>query len=216
MKKIYKKFYKKAKEVYANEKTGHDINHIKRVLNFEKQICKKEKCNNFVLTIATMFHDVHRVMYNELNKFVTAEESVEYVKEILSEFNLNKNDLDKILYLVKMHDEKYIELTKDNIELKILQDADILDALGNNGLKRTLKFCKTKNIPIYNKDFSLECSEYVPEIKPLSTTHYVYRTMAPQAELIKTEVGKTLAKKQMAPLYKFVNNNIKKHNLKIR
>ena len=80
MKKIYKKFYKKAKEVYANEKTGHDINHIKRVLNFEKQICKKEKCNNFVLTIATMFHDVHSVMYNELNKFVTAEESVEYVK----------------------------------------------------------------------------------------------------------------------------------------
>lgn len=214
MNKIYKNFFNKAKEIYSGETSGHDISHIKRCLNFAKLIQKIEGGNIFVLTIATIFHDVHRVMSNKQCKFVPPEESIPYVKSILEEFNLNEKDLKDILYLIEQHDNKHISKNIP-LELKILQDADILDALGKIGLNRTLTYCKNKNIPIFNKNYSLDCEEYIPNIFPISTTHYVYRTMIPQLKLLKTETGKKLAKKQVKPLQNFVNTNIKKYDLLI-
>jgi hypothetical protein len=33
------------------------------------------------------------------------------------------------------------------------------------------------NIPITNKEYPLDTSEYIPDINPISTCHYIYNTM---------------------------------------
>ncbi len=161
------------------------------------------------MIVATLFHDIHRFMSNEQNKFISGEESMPRVREILKQFDIEKEALDKILYLIQEHDNK---LKKEEIplELKILQDADTLDAVGKRGLKRSLKYCKNKNFPVYNKAFDLNCAEYIPDVNPISTTHYVYRTMIPKAENMKTTAGKKIAAKKIDVLRKFVENNLKK------
>ena len=94
-------------------------------------------------------------------------------------------------------------------ELYILIDADIIDALGKRGLKRTLTYCKTKNIPTKNLKHELTSNEYVPDINPLSTSHYVYRTMIPQANLLHSNTAKRLAKQKVNILKRFVEKQLK-------
>lgn len=202
------KFYIRAKQLYDNENTGHDFSHIERVLNFARIIQKKEGGDEFVIYISCLFHDVHRIMSNREGRFVSAKESIPEVKTILKEFDLKEDVLNKILYVIEHHDDKFSD---DNmiLELKIIQDADILDALGKVGLERTLKYCKNKNIPLTNEKYPLDSSEYIPDINPISTSHYVYRTMIPQSKVLHTNTGKELGKDEVKVLEDFLKNNIK-------
>lgn len=208
MDKKYNKFYKKAKNIYRFEDTGHDFGHIKRCLAFANKIMKAEGGNEFVITVAVLFHDVHRVLSKE--SYVSAKDSVQYVKKYLEEFNIEPKTLNQILEIISKHEDKDSN-KNDSLELTILKDADILDALGKVGLARTLKYCKTKHIPVFSSLRPLDDPDYKPNIFPISTTHYVFRTMIPEVNLIKTETGKGLAKKQIAELEKFVHNNLKKY-----
>lgn len=202
------KFYIRAKQLYDNENTGHDFSHIERVLNFARIIQKKEGGDEFVIYISCLFHDVHRIMSNREGRFVSAKESIPEVKTVLKEFDLKEDVLNKILYVIEHHDDKFSD---DNmmLELKIVQDADILDALGKVGLERTLKYCKNKNIPLTNEKYPLDSSEYIPDINPISTSHYVYRTMIPQSKVLHTNTGKELGKDEVKVLEDFLKNNIK-------
>ena len=211
MNNIYVKLYKTAKKLYLNENTGHDFGHIKRCLKYAKAIQENEGGDWFIIYTSVLFHDIHRVMSTNEKGYISATDSIPYIKNILNKFNIEKNELNKILENIELHDNK--NLTDDiSIELKILQDADIIDALGKRGLKRTLKYCKTRNIPLFNKSYSLDHKSYIPNIFPISTTHYVYRTMLPEAKLIKTPTGKIIAEKKTAILQKFIDKNIKKHS----
>lgn len=198
-----RRFYSKAKEIYKGENTGHDYGHIRRVLLYCKKIQRYEQnVDKYVLTISTLFHDVHRVMQGKVGRYVTPKESLPYIEDTLIKLGVNKSKLDKILYVIENHDLKVID--NNEIELKILQDADILDALGRRGLKRTLTYCKTHNIPISMPEIALNDESYMPDINPISTKHYVYNTMIPNADRIKTETGKKLARNKVAILRKFI------------
>ncbi len=207
----YKEYFDVAKKIYKDEQTGHDFSHIKRVLDFAREIAKEEGGDEFVVTVSVLFHDIHRVLSTK-DKFVSAQEAMPYVKEVLKQFEMSKKDYDRIIYIIENHENKNIDI-KNNKELKIVQDADILDALGKVGLRRTLKYCKTRNIPIADKNYPLSSKEYMPDIFPISTTHYVYRTMIQNTKCLKTKSGKQLAKKQIKILEDFVNKNIKKYDL---
>ena len=204
--KSLKPYYSLAKQIYKNENTGHNFGHIKRVLKTCQKIWKTEGGDYFTLCVAALFHDMHRVMSK--TKHVTAPESVVEVKKLLAPFNLNQSDLNKILYLIENHENKTIK-NVEHQELYILIDADIIDALGKRGLKRTLKYCKTKNIPTHNLNYALNSNEYVPDINPLSTSHYVYRTMIPQANLLHSNIAKNLAKQKLNVLKRFVEREAK-------
>lgn len=209
--KIYKDLYKKAKNIYKNEQTGHDFSHIKRCLKNAKKIQKTEGGDKNVIMIAVLFHDIHRVLSTK-EKYVSAQESIPYIKNILTEDNLIHIDdgtLKKILYVIKEHDNKNFDATIPT-ELIVLQDADILDALGKIGLKRTKTYCINRKIPFYDGRYPLDIEDYMPNIKPYSTTHYVYRTMLPEMRFIKSRTGKKLAKKQGRVLQKFIDKNSKK------
>lgn len=200
-------FYRRAKKIYQNENSGHDFSHVKRVLSFARKIQQVEGGDEFVIYVSVLFHDVHRVLSNQENRFVDAKEAMGKVTEILSEFDIEKDKLEKILYVIENHDDKVSD-DKMMLELKVVQDADILDALGKIGLKRTLRYCKNKNIPISDNKYSLDCKEYIPDVNPISTTHYVYRTMIPQKEILHTETAKRLTKNGIGVLEKFLSKNV--------
>ncbi len=214
MDKLYKNFYKKAKAIYKNDKSGHDIKHINKCLNFANKIQKQEGGNSFIITVSILFHDVHRIMSNKQNKYITPETSIDEINNILKEFNIEKNLLNQILYIISMHDNKYTFETLP-LELQIVQDADLLESIGARGLKRVLVYCKNKNIPLYNEKLPLNTQEYVVNINPISATHYIYRTLLQDAKYIKTQTAKILATNETSVPKKFIEKIIKKYNLKI-
>ena len=206
--KDYFKYVVLAKKQYKGDKTGHNFCHIKRVLKYGKKIMKGESgVNEFVLVVSILFHDVHRILSTEFGRYVTPEESLPYIKKMLSNYKIPESELEQILTCIKYHEDKVI-CEDSPIELKILIEADILDNIGRNGLKRTLSYCKAHNIPNVDKKIPLEVDDYAANHKPYSTTHYVYRTMIPEAKLIQTDIGKRFAKKQTEVLYKYVAKNL--------
>ena len=119
--------------------------------------------------------------------------------------DIEKNKIERILKCVENHEEKGKGNAFD-LETQILQDADVLDAVGKRGLERTLKYCNTYKIPLTNFNFELDCKEYIPDINPISTCHYVYRTMIPQGKSLNTKTGQKMANDNIQVLYKFLED----------
>ena len=199
-------FIDQAKAIYNGDNTGHDYSHIERVIEFCRIIHEKEGGNWDVIVISALFHDVHRVMSNKAKKYITPSESISTISEILTKFKLNGKLLKNILYIIEHHDNKTGE-RKGTIELQILQDADLLDSIGEIGLERTIKYCNSKNIPIYDKKYPLDSPLYKANTNPISATHYVYRTMLEKAKLLNTNTAKEIADPQIGVLKDFIYKN---------
>ena len=196
----------KITELFKDEKTGHDISHLERVFENAMQIQKNEGGDFYVVGVAALVHDIHRLMSNEAGKFVFPEESIDTVRELLIESNVDELKLEQILEVVRFHDDK----TNKNqmLETLIIQDADALDAVGEIGLRRTLTYCKTNGIPL-SQPIPLDTEEYIPDINPISTCHYIWRTMIPNARNLYTKTAKDLVEDKIKILEDFVKENHK-------
>lgn len=196
----------KITELFKDEKTGHDISHLERVFENAMQIQKNEGGDFYVVGVAALVHDIHRLMSNEAGKFVFPEESIDTVRELLIESNVDESKLEQILEVVRFHDDK---TNKDQmLETLIIQDADALDAVGEIGLRRTLTYCKTNGIPL-SQPIPLDTEEYIPDINPISTCHYIWRTMIPNARNLYTKTAKDLVEDKIKILEDFVKENHK-------
>lgn len=196
----------KITELFKDEKTGHDISHLERVFENAMQIQKNEGGDFYVVGVAALVHDIHRLMSNEAGKFVFPEESIDTVRELLIESNVDELKLEQILEVVRFHDDK---TNKDQmLETLIIQDADALDAVGEIGLRRTLTYCKTNGIPL-SQPIPLDTEEYIPDINPISTCHYIWRTMIPNARNLYTKTAKDLVEDKIKILEDFVKENHK-------
>ncbi len=208
---VKREMVKVAKSVYKNEPTGHDFGHIKRVLKYCKKLYKKEGGNWEIVFSSALFHDVHRVLQTKREVFVKPEDAMDEVENLLSKFksNFTGQEYKQILYNIKNHEGKESKINK-NKELKILLDADLLDSLGKIGLKRTMKYCRYHNIPFYSPE-PLDSPDYVVNIHPISTSHFVFRTMIPQYDLLKTNAAKKIAGKDKNLLLKFIEKQKKRY-----
>ncbi len=178
----------------------------KMYLQYATQIQVPEGGNLYVISISALLHDIHRLMSSR-NNYITPKMSLPKVKEILDLFNIDyKNE---ILYCIEHHEKKGSR-EKFTLETLILQDADVLDALGQRGLERTLKYCKTHGIPLVNFNYSLDTPEYVANTNPISTCHYVYRNLIPECENLNT----TTAQKMADESAEIFRNFLKEHYIK--
>ncbi len=196
-------------KLFENENSGHDITHLENVLEFAKTLQKKEGGDLYVICLSALLHDIHRLL-STTNHYVTPKESLPAIKQILDDFDIDKKQ--EILFCIEHHEEKQSSKSF-NIETLILQDADALDALGHRGLERTIKYCKTHKIPTTNFDFDLDCEEYIPDINPISTCHYVYRTLIPQCENLNTKTAQQLASKSSKIFKDFIDEQYKNHTM---
>ena len=201
------KMFYKARAVYKKDKSGHSFDHIIRVLILCRKLQRKEGGDWFVISIAALFHDIHRILSNEKGRFVSPEESIETIKKMLKPYDIEKEKLEKILYIIENHEKKQ-DFEFDIIEAKIVVDADILDGLGKRGLKRTLQYGKDKGLPL-ESEIDINTKEYIPDVNPISTKHYVYRTLLPNSKNMKTQTGEKLSKLYAEKLEKLFNKKLK-------
>lgn len=198
---------RKVKELFSDETSGHDISHLKRVYKNAMKIQIKEGGDVYIIGVSALVHDVHRLMSNECGHFVTPEESLPEVNKILKECNCDKSKIGHIIKVVKNHEDK--QNKNVSMETLIIQDADALDAIGRIGLRRTTLYCKKHGIPTVNKNYPLDTKEYIPDVNPLSTCHYIARTMIPNGENLYTNTARKMAKNKIKVLKRFVEKNLK-------
>lgn len=138
-----------AHRAYSNHDNAHNLNHVTRVWEISQQIIKMEniilsESEKKILPYIIIGHDFRD--YKLLNTSLSEQE--------IYQFYVNELNVDMADMISHCHDNCSWSKKKTSKPLKesdilrlILQDADWLDALGENGLERCIEYSKAINKP---------------------------------------------------------------------
>ena len=201
-------------ELFLKESSGHDITHLERTMKMALYLQEKEGGDRIVIGISAFLHDIHRIMQNEKGVFVSPKDSLDTVKQILSNIELTQEQIDKICYSIEFH-ENYNwngENVRD-INTLILQDADNLDSVGAIGIGRAFSYGGAHGIKMYDDTIQLnEKSDYVEGQIDASSIHHFYHKLFKLAENMNTKTAKEIAEQRTEFMKKFVEEFLEEWN----
>jgi HD superfamily phosphodiesterase len=198
----YKKIYSIVKDLF--ESTEHfyhgpfdETYYSLRVYESCKEIINKidQKVLEPIILVAAILHDIGKTQIDTKKVFSPAgktdgaikewkrhaELSVPVAKKILTKLGHSEQFIDEVCYLVENHDKRRNEIKNKSIELKILQDADLIADCGFAGFIRPF---------LYGSKFSRQI---------IGTIEYMQNEMnrVEEEHLLNLVVSKNIAKKKM-------------------
>ncbi len=201
-----KKIIDKVKEFVKQEMlkgdSGHDWSHVLRVNNTAKKIAKKENANLFIVELSALFHDIAD------SKFTNGDETIapKKVKEFLGSLKVDAEIIEKVNYIVDHVSFKKEQPIEKSIELKVVQDADRLDAMGAIGVARAFSYGGYKNRLMYDPEEKPNLNQTKEQyVKAEGTTiNHFYEKLLLLKDLMNTKEGKKLAEKRHKFLEKYL------------
>lgn len=179
---------------------------------------EKEGGDRIVIGIAAFLHDIHRVMQNENGgKFVPPEDSIPRIKEILGNVDLTKEQIEKICYAIKYHEEyNWNDSNVSDINTLIVQDADNLDAIGTIGIARCFMYCGHHKVPMYAPNVPLIPNEkYIEKGHDVSGIHHFYNKLLRLGDYMNTDTAKKIAKERTDFMREFTNRFLNEWEAKV-
>lgn len=201
------------KEKLEGAEAGHDWFHIERVWKLSKKIAENEKSNNEVVELAALLHDIADP------KFYNGDETIalKVSREFLEEQKVSEEIIEQVLFIIKNISFKNRgEAPKDlPIELKIVQDADRIDAIGAIGIARTFNFGGFKNNLMYHPDMEPKLNMSKEEYKKSNgtTINHFYEKLLLLKDLMNTEAGKKIAEERHDFMLLFLDQFYKEWNV---
>lgn len=217
MEKIYElieQLREKVKDYFDKDASGHSIDHLERTLNYALYLQSKEGGDVIVIGVASFIHDIHRILGSQQNKFVSPKESLPVVENFLSDLDITNEQKEHILYAIEHHEEYMFGeggVKVQDIESKILQDADNLDAIGAIGIIRTFKYGIVHNAVDYDPNVPLYQNKYNESKEDASTIHHIYNKLIRLGEYMNTQTAKDLAKSKTKFMKEFIEMYIQEY-----
>ncbi len=201
------------KEKLHGAEAGHDWFHIERVWKLSKKIAETENCNLEVVELSALLHDIADPKFHGGNETLALKIS----KDFLENQNVSNAVIEQVLFIIQNISFKNRgEAPKDlPIELKIVQDADRLDAMGAIGIARTFNFGGFKNNLMYHPEIPPKLNMTKEEYKKNegTTINHFYEKLLLLKDLMNTEKGKELAQERHDFMQKFLDEFYKEWNV---
>lgn len=184
------------KQKLENAEGGHDYFHIERVLKNSILISKDENCDELVVKLGALLHDIAD------SKFHDGEETVgpRIAREFLESQKVSEEIIIHVINIIENISFKGGNFEKkfSSKELDIVQDADRLDAIGAIGIARVFNYGGFKNRPLYNPEIApnltMTKEEYKNNVAP--TLNHFYEKLLLLSDKMNTETGKKIARKR--------------------
>ena len=196
-------------EIYfSNDASGHNIDHLIRTLKYALYLQSKEGGDIVVVAVAAFIHDIHRILSSEKKRYVSPKESLEVVNEFIKDLDITSKQKEHILYAIEHHEEYNFNLDciiVDDIESKIVQDADNLDAIGAMGIFRTIKYSIAHDIKEYDPNVPLYHNAYNESKSDASTIHHIHNKLLRLGDYMNTETAKEIASKKTKLMKEFMD-----------
>jgi uncharacterized protein len=181
------------KEKLKNAEGGHDWFHIERVYKNALQIAKEEVCNETIVELGALLHDIAD------SKFHNGDEAVgpETARAFLESEGVEEEVTSHVIKIIENISYKggNFEKKLSSIELDIVQDADRLDALGAIGIARTFNYGGFKNRALYDPNIApnlkMTKEEYKKSDAP--TLNHFYEKLFLLKDKMNTATGKQIA-----------------------
>ena len=185
---------------------GHDWFHILRVYNNAVTISKTESVDETIVALAALLHDIAD------SKFHNGDETIG--PKMAREFLFGKNvDSTIIEHVVKIIENMSFSksLDPDNIwtsdELRVVQDADRLDAIGAIGIARAFNYGGFKNRKLFDPsispDLNMSKEEYKKSTAP--TINHFYEKLLLLKSKMNTKTGKKIAEQRHKYMEQFLD-----------
>ena len=201
------------KEKLHGAEAGHDWFHIERVWKLSKKIAETENCNLEVVELSALLHDIADPKFHGGNETLALKIS----QDFLENQKVSNAIIEQVLFIIQNISFKNRgEAPKDlPIELKIVQDADRLDAMGAIGIARTFNFGGFKNNLMYHPEIPPKLNMTKEEYKKNegTTINHVYEKLLLLKDLMNTEKGKELAQERHDFMQKFLDEFYKEWNV---
>ena len=183
--------------------SAHDFNHILRVYNNAKKICKEENATEKLVLTAALLHDI--VSYPKSHKLsnLSSTKSAKKAESILKKYNYSKNEIKIIFDAIRDHSYSRNRIP-NTVEGKILQDADRLDAIGAIGIARVFAVSGAEKRPFYNTDDPF-CKKRKANDKNWALDHFFQKLLLLENKM-NTKSGKKEAKRRTKILKTYLND----------
>lgn len=181
------------KEQLTGAEAGHDWFHIERVYNNAVHIAENEACDETVVKLAALLHDIAD------SKFHNGDETVgpRTARAFLEKEEVPEETIAHVVAIIENISFKggNFERTFHSKELDIVQDADRLDALGAIGIARTFNYGGFKGRELYNPSVAPQLTMSKEEYKTNNgpTLNHFYEKLLLLKDRMNTATGKRLA-----------------------
>ena len=181
------------KEKLKNAEGGHDWFHIERVYKNALLIAKEEVCNETIVKLAALLHDIADSKFNNGDELVGPETA----RTFLESEGVDGEIINHVIKIIENISYKGGNFEKSfaSLELDIVQDADRLDALGAIGIARMFNYGGFKNRALYDPNIApklkMTKEEYKKSDSP--TFNHFYEKLLLLKDKMNTQTGKQIA-----------------------
>lgn len=201
------------KEKLEGAEAGHDWFHIERVWKLSRKIAEKEECTIEVVELSALLHDIADPKFHNGDETLALKIS----REFLESQNTPENIIEQVVFVIKNISFKNRGEAPENlpVELKIVQDADRIDAIGAIGIGRTFNFGGFKNNPMYDPNIqpSLNMSKEEYKKSNGTTINHFYEKLLLLKDLMNTSEGKKIAEERHDFMLRFLDQFYKEWNV---
>ena len=193
------------RETLKGAEGGHDWFHIERVYNNAKLIAAGEEVDSFVVALGALLHDIADAKFHDGDESVGPKKARAFLKsQHVDEAIIVhiENVIKFISFKSSLDDgEKF-----SSPELKVIQDADRLDAIGAIGIARCFNYGGFKNRALYDPSISpnlnMTKEEYKKSTAP--TINHFYEKLLLLKDKMNTETGRRIAEERHAYMEGFL------------
>lgn len=179
------------KSLLQGDSSGHDWWHIHRVRKLALTIAKSEGADPFLVELAALLHDVDDW------KLTGNGAEGEKTKKWLQSCGVEHQIIEQICSIIDGVSFKGagVNTSTNNLECKVLQDADRLDAIGAIGVARTFAYGGSRGRGIYDPGILPEMHTDFENYKKSNapTINHFYEKLLLLKDQMQTATGKSLA-----------------------
>lgn len=182
-------------ELLNNDNSGHNMDHIDRVLSLSLKFAEQECADKEVVSLIALLHDV-----DDYKLFgIENAENLTNARRIMNNCNIDLETQNLVLSSLKCIG--YSKLLKgfrpETLEGKIVSDADMCDALGANGIIRVYTYSMKNKKPFFDKNIfpieNMTADKYTSKCADSSVCH-LFEKILKLKNLMLTVSGKKEAK----------------------
>ena len=212
---IINKIEKYIKELFVNERTGHDYYHAMRVKSIADKIIDKEGGNKLIIDMACLLHDaIDDKIQDSLNK------NCQTFNEFFTSLNVENNLKEKVLYIMQNMSFSKMMKNKDKIimtkELQIVSDADKMDSIGAIGIARCFAYGSKMGRMIYDPEIlpepNLTEAEYKRKDRNTTSFNHFDEKLLKIGDFLFTNTAKEIAKPRIEFIKLFQKNFLDEWN----
>lgn len=144
-----------ARQQMKNLRSSHGWDHVQRVLALAERIAKAEGADPFIVTVASILHDIAREDENRsAGSLCHARLGSERAYSFLIDCGLDERRAQHIARCIREHRFRNSE-KPSTLESMVLFDADKLDSIGAIGIGRAFLFSGEVGAKLHNSDIDI-------------------------------------------------------------